>query len=79
MDLLRLRKVVHTIYLCTGMNDASTGVREHSMHASIFLTKMSLMMLAFLDIVYLHTTVAFRGKEKTTFIIETKRGHEALS
>lgn len=37
---------------------------EHGMITAIFLTEMSLLMLALYDIVYLHTIVALRGEEK---------------
>jgi hypothetical protein len=46
------------------MYNAALGMSEHGMITAIFLTEMSLLVLALHDIVYLHTVVAFRGEQK---------------
>jgi hypothetical protein len=48
-------------------------MRKYSMHATILLTKMSLVMLSFLHIVDLHTTVTFRSEKQTAFIVKAER------
>lgn len=52
------------------MDNATTGVAKHSMHYTIFLAEQRLMVLALLDIVYLHTIVTLRGQKQATFVIE---------
>lgn len=46
---------------------------EHRMHATIFLTEVSLVMFALLDIVNLHTIITFRGEKKSPFIVKVDR------
>jgi hypothetical protein len=52
------------------MNNAAFSVGKHGMATAIFLAQMRLLMLSFNDIVYLHTVVAFRRKEKPPEIIK---------
>jgi hypothetical protein len=48
------------------------------MHATVFVTEMSFMMFAILDVIYLHTTITFRSEKQATFIIKTKRSYGIL-
>ena len=41
------------------MDNTAAGVAEGSMHDTILLAEMSLMVLAILDVVDLHTIVTF--------------------
>ena len=72
-SFLTVAKRQHTILLGAGMNNATTCVAKHSMHHTILLAEECLVMLAFLDIVYLHTVVTFGGKKQGTFIVKIQR------
>lgn len=61
------------------MNDAATGMCKNGMHATIFLTEVCLVMLALLDVVYLHTVITFRGEKKSPFIVEVHRENRGLA
>ena len=64
------RQTVRTIYLGAGVDNAAFSVSKHGVVTAIFLAEMSLLVLSFDDIVYLHTIVAFRRKEKAPEIIK---------
>jgi len=61
------------------MNDAPTRVGKHSMHDTVFLAQMGLVVLALLDVVYLHAVITLRGEKKSSFVVKIDRKYRAVT
>lgn len=62
--------MARTVYLGTGVDYAALGVSKHSVITAIFLAEMSLLVLAFNDVVYLHTIIALRCEKEPAKIVK---------
>ena len=62
-----------TVDLGARVDNAALCVTEHRVADSVFVTEKRLVMLAFFHIEHLHSVIALRGEDVSTFIVEVER------
>jgi len=62
-----------TVDLGARVDNAALCVTEHRVADSVFVTEKRLVMLAFFHTVHLHSVIALRGEDVSTFIVEVER------
>ena len=60
------------------MDNATRGVREHSMHTAVFMAYVGFEMFPFLDVVYLHGIVTLGSEKQAALVIIIERQDGSL-